>query len=336
MPRRFVCKTLLVLLIAVTIACAEKKKAYHMEVKSASPIEIARFDVAVHNFFVQSPSPQSLPYFVDSVGDFWNIYARHILLLDDAPYYAQGMQRFLSDSVIVTLYNDVLCEFDDMKAEERELSLLIARYKILFPDRPVPCLQTHVSGLNHSIVTVDSLLSISLDCYLGSDYPLYASRYNKYELPLHQRHRITPDVGEVLLRNAMPPMQGNTLIDAMVYEGRIAFLLSALIDSDDATLVMGYTPDQAAWCNNYEEKMWTAIIEQNHLYSADNITVRKYIQPAPFTATLSPDAPGRVGRWIGWRIVQKYVEQCEITPQELAADTRSAQEVLQMSGYNGK
>lgn len=316
------------------MSCNEQP-SYRIVADNEPSIAVVRFDEQLLKY-VQTDDTLQKKSFVDSCGDFWNVYNRRLLGLDDAPYYNDGLARFMGDTIIASLYADVHTTFADFSAVSERMAQLVARYKVLFPDRPAPLLQTHVSGLNRSIVTIDSLLSVSLDCYLGADYPLYAQRYHTYELPLHTPERIIPDVAEVLLRNAILPPAGGSLLDVMVYEGRIAYLMSGLIDDNSAEAVMGYTPQQAMWCSDYESKIWTAIIEQSHLFATDNIIIRKYIQPSPFTATLTQDSPGTVGRWVGWRIVEAYAHSCGLSPRELAVDTLPANEVLRLSGYMGK
>ncbi|HVF96350.1 MAG TPA: hypothetical protein VM871_03470, partial [Flavisolibacter sp.] len=39
------------------------------------------------------------------------------------------------------------------------------------------------------------------------------------------------------------------------------------------------------------------------------VTVQTYIGEAPFTQTLPQAAPGNIGPWIGWRIIQKFEEK---------------------------
>lgn len=316
------------------VSCS-KQPAYRIAADTMPPVEVVRFDKQLLQY-VQMNDTLQKQSFIEICGDFWGVYNRRLLGLDDAPYYNDGLTRFLSDSVVTSLYADVQKEYTDISTEQELLAQLVARYKILFPNLPTPHLQTHVSGLSHSIITIDSLISISLDCYLGTEHPLYAQRYHSYELPSHTRNRIIPDVAEVLLRNAIQSPTSGSLLDIMVYEGRIAYLISGMIDSNTAENVMGYTPQQAAWCSNYEAKIWAAIVEQSHLFTTDNITIRKYIQPSPFTATLTQEAPGRVGRWVGWRIIEAYAAHEGLTPRQIASDTIPATEVLRLSGYMGK
>ena len=127
-----------------------------------------------------------------------------------------------------------------------------------------------------------------------------------------------------------------TLLDAMIYEGRILYLLAGLLDDNDAARLTGYTPEEIEWCIDNETNIWNAIVGSNHLFASDNMTLRKYIAPAPFTAPLSQDVPGRIGRWVGWRIIERYAGKKGMSPAQLAADTTSATDVLRLSHYTGK
>ena len=53
----------------------------------------------------------------------------------------------------------------------------------------------------------------------------------------------------------------------------------------------------------------------------------------PFTAEISQDSPGRLGIWIGWRIVDSYMRNNEhVTIQELMSEG-DAQKILEQSFY---
>lgn len=308
---------------------------YSIRTSPETPIEIARFDSLLIRYAGLADTTD-FNAAITEFGAFWNIYNRHILGLTDAPYYRNGLAAFMGDTSIARLYADTHREYADLSSEAKALSAVTARYRVLFPERPIPVFQTHVSGLNQSVVTMDSLLSVSLDCYLGSDYPLYRYRYNDYELPSHSRKRLVPDIGEVLLRNSLPVPEGRTLLDAMIYEGRVLYLLSGLLGTDSVTTVTGFSAEEAQWCITNETAIWRSIVEQQHLFASDNILIRKYIHPSPFTAPLTHDAPGRTGRWVGWRIVTEYARKRKLSPQELATDTTSAADVLRLSEYDGK
>ena len=300
----------LVSLLFTVVACSNCDY-YRIDIDRVAPVDIIRFDSLVHEFCQLDVTDTTRQYEITSrAGEFWKIYTRHIITMDT--FYA------------------------DDTDEAHKLAQVSARYQTLFPQQNKPQFHFHLSGLSQqSIVTMDSLVSISTDCYMDS-CTWYRERYYEYELPMHTRERIIPDVSEVLLRNALSPINGTTLLDAMIYEGRVAYLVSSLIDNNSTTVVMGYTTQQENWCVENEYLVWTTIIEQGDLYKSDNITIRKYIQPSPFTATLTPDSPGRIGRWIGWRIVDEYARKQGLSPHEIATDTTHAIDVLRLSGYDGK
>ena len=53
----------------------------------------------------------------------------------------------------------------------------------------------------------------------------------------------------------------------------------------------------------------------------------------PFTSEVSQDSPGRLGTWVGWRIVESYMNNNEqVTIQQLL-DNEDAQNILENSKY---
>lgn len=326
------------LLLFVMAAC-DSRNYYHIDIDTVEPIAINRFDSLVYEFCnLQECDSVKQAEIAARGGDFWSIYACHVIDTDtfDAPLFRQGITKFYHRFDETGIFDETLKRYADAYLESYGLAQISARYIQLFPYASTPKFQFHLSGLSQqSIVTMDSLVSIAIDCYLDS-CSWYEERYYKYELPQHRRSRILPDVSEVLLRNAMQPCDGGTLLDAIVYEGRIAYLVAALMANNTPQEVIGYTREQYDWCVENELLVWTAMIEQGDLFKCDNITLRKYIQPAPFTATITSDAPGRIGRWVGWRIVEEYARKQGLTPQQVVADKTCAIDILRLSGYDGK
>jgi hypothetical protein len=61
--------------------------------------------------------------------------------------------------------------------------------------------------------------------------------------------------------------------------------------------------------------------------------IKKYIDEAPFTATVSQESPGRLGVWLGWQIVQSYMDKHpEVTLRALMLDNNYKQ-IFDKSGY---
>ena len=328
-------KYIAVMSTVVALSACSKSKPYRIEAQTVEPVEIVRFDTALMQY-VQHFDSTEYQELTPLQNDWWNVYNRRILGLTDAPLFRDGLTAFMSDEKISSLYTDAVNRYADVTDLEKQLSQMLARYKTLFPNRPCPVVQMHVSGLNQSVVTVGPLVSVSIDCYLGVDYPLYPKRYHKYELRRHERNRILPDIAEVLLRNAIPVNARGTMLDAIVYEGRIAYLMSGLLDTDSPDVLFAFTDEETAWLAENEAAVWTTVVDKKHLFSTNGQLIQRYIAPAPFTSILSQDAPGQTGRWLGWRIVSKFVQETGFSPERLATDKISAHDVLRISHYEGK
>lgn len=324
----------LCLLVAAFIAC--NGKASETQGLAAGPgITIERFDRELPAY-VQETDTAAAARFREKYSPFFPIYCRQVLGLGDAPAFRQGLDLFLTHEAIARLYADTESHFAGDTAWVASLQQAFGRYRQAFPQSPLPRVLTHVSGLNQSVITVDTLLSVSLDCYLGADYPLYEQRYYIYERNLHESSRIACDALEVWLRTCFPyESKRNALLDRMVYEGKILYALATLFPDTDEYRLLGYTDSQAEWCRANESEIWHQVISRKHLFNTESMLINKYVEPAPFVSALHPDSPGRLGRWIGYRIVEQYARGKKKSAAEILAAPDNAGEILTESKYNG-
>lgn len=86
----------------------------------------------------------------------------------------------------------------------------------------IPMIYTQISAFNESIVLSDSVLGISLDKYMGEDYPLYKRFYYNYQRRTMRPDRIVPDCLVFYLMSQYPfPMDySRTLLDVMMHYGK--------------------------------------------------------------------------------------------------------------------
>ena len=123
----------------------------------------------------------------------------------------------------------------------------------------------------------------------------------------------------------------NVLLDRMVYEGKIKYLVHHAFPELSPATLMGYTQANLDWCQENESQIWKAIIERKHLYTPDPMTTSKYFDPHP-SLFLTDEAPGYLGIWIGWQIVDCYMRETNATPEVLMLNNNS-QEILRESKY---
>ena len=74
-------------------------------------------------------------------------------------------------------------------------------------------------------------------------------------------------------------------------------------------------------------------MDKRDLFKTESLVISSYLNDGPFTLEVSQDSPGRLGIWLGWRIVESFMEHNEnVSLQELMAEP-DAQKILEESYY---
>ena len=123
------------------------------------------------------------------------------------------------------------------------------------------------------------------------------------------------------------------LLDQLIYEGKIRYLLSIFFPEYTEYEIMGYSKEQYEWSVKNEKNIWAHIIENKRLFSNNWREIAGFINPGPFTSGLSQESPGRIGIWIGFRIVQQYAENNKDVTLEKLMEDNNSQRILELSGY---
>ena len=100
---------------------------------------------------------------------------------------------FFQDSTLQMMLSDVQHEFADMDDVNQELAASFERLKEELPDMEIPEIYTQIGSFDQSIVVGNNTLGVSLDKYLGIDYPFYVSHYSEEQRQLMVRSMIVPD-----------------------------------------------------------------------------------------------------------------------------------------------
>lgn len=100
---------------------------------------------------------------------------------------------FFQDSTLQVLLADVQKQFADISDIDAELSAAFSRLKEEFPAMELPQVYTQVGSFDQSVVVGNNTLGISLDKYLGSDYPFYRDNYTDDQRRMMVRSMIVPD-----------------------------------------------------------------------------------------------------------------------------------------------
>lgn len=174
--------------------------------------------------------------------------------------------------------------------------------------------------------------------FLGADY-----RY--YDFPEYITRRLSKEyiLPEALKTIYMAKYNERQLVDQsmlsnMLYAGKMLYFTEVLSPDLEDTLRIGYTKTQMEWCEENEGKIWQHLTGENILYSTDQYLIMKYLKEAPFTAAegVPNESAPRLGEWVGWQIVKKYMDENRDVTLEQLFNEKDYKKILQQSKYKPK
>lgn len=321
----------LFLLFAVLFACMNctGKKMYGEE---NPDLFIRRFDVDFYRYLQGETDYTSL----DEYRNFLKVYGENILNISspEEPDFQEKLKSYFSNPAIMDLYRSEQEVFLDISVSNRELSSGLDLLLKEFPEIIQPKVYMHVSGWEQKIVVTDSILSLSADFYLGSDYPHYRNYFHDYQRKQMNPDRMVPDyLLGFMMANLSFEGKEDVLLDRMLYEGKLVYILSCLLSDRNIWECMAYSQEEYDWCKTNQSQIWKTILENQHLFTPNLRITSQYIREAPHTAFLSDQSPGRVGIWLGYQIIAAYMKQKQdLSFSELMEET-DYQQILKDSRY---
>ena len=296
-------------LLAIGTLCGCDNK-YHYIPKDIEPISvnIVRFDSALLAVRTDSALQDVVQLYADYEA-FMPVYVEGVLRLPmaDTAYFSQQLATFLTDTTMGFAQTNALSQrhFAHIDTIQTLLNTACSRLHYLYPDWTIPTVYMFVSGFNSTVFYYDDMLGVGIDMYLGSDYPYYTNVVYDYQRPTMQKQYVVRDMMSMYLAyNIAYNSQYNRLLEQMIFRGKQLFLLSQLLPDAPAWQIIGYTPEQWAWCLHYEQAIWNRIMEKRDLFKTESSVLSSYMNEGPFTAEVTQDSPGRLGLWVGWRIVE--------------------------------
>lgn len=341
-----VIQTLTMVAILLVIGSCRNNNNHRVATTKAEEVEdvhIIRFEQELFNI-PPTAMATGLPKLGARYPDFYSIYVERVLgataNYKEYASYANLMTDFVTNPYVRGLYDTVQTHFPDLKPVEKELKVAFKHYKSFFPDSTLPQVYSFISEFSNGAFTFENNIGIGLDMYLGEQYPYYKSEdlgFPAFMIKRFKPENITLNVMNVLSTSIIPELPQNAnLLDHMLYYGKSLYFIQQMLPSKKAHDIIYYSKENWQWCKENEVNIWQYFIERNLLFDSGMLDFLKYVQDAPSTYGMPSGAPGKVGAWIGWQIVDHYMEQNpDVTLGQLLVNT-NAREILEKSGYKPK
>lgn len=286
--------------------------------------------------------------------DFLNFYLDTILgygihgnFVDTAGPIREGLRVFLTYKDYVGLEDTIKTHYPDTKEIEKQLTDGFKYLKHYYPNQTIPKVMFVNLGLNRlPAFTIDtSILGISLDMFLGPQYPYYRSVGIPDYMGAHMRPFYIPVAAFSVIYSFSHPFVSNdrTLLDLMLQRGKEQYFLHKILPNTPDSVLFGFTQQQLNWCNANEAMTYNFFIHQNLLYSKEVHNTLTYVNDGPYARGLEPvtdvvkTTPGNIGTWLGYKIVSAYMEQHpEVSLAQLLSAPLDAAKMLDDAKYRPK
>src|SRR5688572_5866536 len=281
---------------------------------------------------------------ISSKADLVNLLTRHPAIRDyifrraeypDDSVFINELFARLTNAHLDTLFLETKRVFGDGSELKSQFEEAFANLKYYYPDFTPPKIQTVISGLDTDLLVTDSLIIVSLDFFLGEGAKYRPKMYN-YLLRKYDPNDIVPSCLLIYgIHNRYNKIQqkDQTVLADMITYGKAFYFAKHMLPCEPDSVFIWYTPDEISSSRKNEDLIWARFIESQVLFSTSKKVKQDYLGERPITIQVGEKCPGRIGQWVGWRIVNKYAESHpDITLPELMA-LDDAQKIFKESRY---
>jgi len=326
-------------IIILVVSCKSKTK-FDVDVSDINPeIKVKHFEKDLFKFKIEK-ADYYVNFYRQEYGEFFKLFNYRITEIGSSedktyPENLDMFVRYWKTEGIPEIIDSVFVNFENEQIPD--IKEAFKHYIYYFPENTVPEVYTFFSSFGYSVVTVDNIVGLALDKYLGNKYGYLYDRvgWSKYQKRRMIKEMIPVDIMRALAVADFPYNEedGDNLLKKMIYEGKIQYYLNCMLPDVADTLKWRYTKRQLAWAEKYENKIWSYIAEQKLLFSADSKEIRKMTGDGPYTSVFTDVSAPRAGSFIGYKIVEKYMNNNTVSLKDLMEEN-DERKILAGAKYN--
>ncbi len=148
------------------------------------------------------------------------------------PNISKKFLMFYQDSTLQTLISDAEAAYADMDDINTQLQHAFENLEKWIPDIPRPQFYAQIGALDQSIVIGENSVGISLDKYMGANYPLYLRFYSQQQRETMTRDQIVPDCLTFYLLSLYPMKNFDTRLqlERDLHVGKITWVVNKALE----------------------------------------------------------------------------------------------------------
>jgi hypothetical protein len=254
---------------------------------------------------------------------------------DDSVFINELYNRF-NNPHLDTLLRETKQVFGDLSSLQSEFEQAFKNIAYYYPEFNPPKIQTVVTGLlGNDMFVSDSLIIIGLDFYLGRE-ARYRPKVYDYLMRKYDPDDIVPScmlIYGISDRFNKTNLKDKTTLADMVAYGKSFYFAKHMLPCVPDSVFIWYTAAELQGSRKNEDLIWARFIEDQILFSTSQQTKKDYLGERPVTIQVGEKCPGRIGQWVGWRIVNRYAETHSDMSLPKLMELDNAQQLFKESNY---
>ena len=226
--------------------------------------------------------------------------------------------------------NDIHEEFKNIKNIKKSINKGLSYYNTLFNLNFQPTIVTINSAGNYGVYLNDSIIYLGLDMYVGANKPSVLNSANtpNYIKEKKEKEFITSDLFlNLIANNYYKTPESDNFISRIFSYGKLMAVLQRVLPKANIQELFKYSNSQAKWVVDNEYVIWEFIVKNKLLFSNESNVIDGWVNEAPFTNALGSESCPRVGVYIGWRIVEAYMDKYNVDVETML-DENNVKKIL--------
>jgi hypothetical protein len=241
--------------------------------------------------------------------------------------FINEVYRKLTHPSFDTLLLETKRVFGNRETLIKQFDEAFTNIRYYYPDFVAPHVETVINGLDTDLYVSDTLIIVGLDSFLGRDAK-YRPQVYDYLLRQYNPENIVPSC--MLLYGISPRFNrtdnnDKTVLADMVAYGKSFYFAKHMLPCVPDSTFIWYTPEEIRGAKKNQDLIWARLVQDDVLFSTSHMMKQKYLGERPKTVDVGPDCPGRIGQFIGWKIVDAYTEEkADVTLPKLMSEANGA------------
>jgi hypothetical protein len=234
----------------------------------------------------------------------------------------RNIELFANDPGMKLFEKQIEKKFPNLTDRHKKITKGFQNLKFHLPDLKVPkaivyantCFQSSAFSTQNEIV-------VGLERYLGKDEPLIKELprsifFDWIKEGMDDKYLERDAICSWIMSNVVDMREGN-LAQNMVNWGKIIYFTEAAMPDAKEEIIIRYSSEDLKWAKENEFSLWTYLVKEKMLFRINETESINMLAPGPFTVGLPEKGPDRLGQYLGWQIVRKYMEKNGITLKKL-------------------